>query len=270
MVLEPGMILAFSGGNTQDLQRLADRKRISRDLSLLVSVAQTIELHQQKKNLLIDVRPDQVFEKYFIPGSISLPLHTLKTKGFIKFKKIVLVHQGFQYRVMEKECRRLRENGYEVSILEGGINRWHQLGGAVQGNPLALKTINWIEPKVFFAEKDYADLLVFTMHTAQSYIDLNLIPYSVELPKQDIKNTLLKEIRKSSSSSPVILIASQDGRIELKTEKAIDKAGIPNLFFLNGGLNAYQLFLKKQAILNNSIGGSKTSGKGCRPCRWER
>ena len=268
IVLEPGMVLAVPGDAAQDLQSLTARKLITRDLSLLVTVAQTMQHHQKgKKMLLIDVRPSPVFKKYSIPGSISLPLYTLKTKGFIKSKQAVLVHQGFQYREMEKECRRLRAKGYKISILEGGINRWHQLGGAVQGNISDLKTINRIAPKCFFTEKEYAHLLVFTMHTNPSDINLNLIPNSVELPQQDIVNTITKEITNSRLNSPVILIASQDGKIDVKIEKTLNKAGIPNLFFLTGGLNAYHLFLKNQAILNNSKGGTQTSRKGCRPCQ---
>jgi rhodanese-related sulfurtransferase len=268
IVLAPGLVLAFPENNQEKLRMLSNRHMIARDLSLSVTVAQTLQQFKQgEKNLFIDVRPEKAFQKYSIPESISLPLYAVKTKGFIKFKKAILVGQGFQYRQMEKECRRLRQKGFKISILEGGINRWYQLGGALQGDIPALKKANRIDSGAFFSEKDYSDIIVFTPYSDKPGSDQSLVPYLITLPQQNIVRTILSEIKKNKSSSPVILIAGKDEKIDLKIESILTNAGFPNLFFLNGGLEAYHQFLNNQVMINNTARNTGTTRKGCRSCQ---
>jgi hypothetical protein len=44
---------------------------------------------------LVDVRDRDCFERFRIPRSIHVPLYAVKTKGFLKERFLVLVHEGY-------------------------------------------------------------------------------------------------------------------------------------------------------------------------------
>ncbi len=130
------------------------------DHSFLVSTESVLQkIKRKQKIILVDIRNRGIREDKH-PGSINIALHFIKTKAFLKLKPLVLVNAGYQDSQMEKECKRLRNKGFNAAILTGGILSWHRKGGRLKGDLFALNGYNKISPRIFFQEKDYANQMV--------------------------------------------------------------------------------------------------------------
>ena len=80
---------------------------------------------EKQEIMLIDVRKEADFERCRIPGSLNIPLHTLKTKAFLKSKPLALINKGYNSGTLEKKCLRLMEAGFtDVSFVIGGLYKY--------------------------------------------------------------------------------------------------------------------------------------------------
>lgn len=76
--------------------------------------------------LIIDIRPTIHFNKKSIINSLNISPIILKTKTFLKNKKLVLVDEGIDYCTVKNLAKELSTNGFkEVFALEGGL-RYYQ------------------------------------------------------------------------------------------------------------------------------------------------
>jgi len=105
--------------------------RTDRDWSLYLDAGQIeAAVHGATTAVWIDVRSAEAYQRDRIPDSIQMPLFAVKTKGFLRDRRVVLVDEGHGSRATEEECRRLRTMGFgDLWIWYGGLNAWQQLGG---------------------------------------------------------------------------------------------------------------------------------------------
>ena len=108
------------------------------------------KLKEKQDILLVDVRNKEEFEAFSIPGSVNIPLFAIKTKSFLKPKFLVLLNEGYNYDELEQACEDLRESGFTVWVLHGGLYYWKEKGGRLKGNPFMQKELNKMPPSVFF------------------------------------------------------------------------------------------------------------------------
>jgi len=222
-------------------------KRLKKpDHSFLVSAESVLQkIKRKQKIILVDIRKPGDFERISIPGSINIPLHFIKSKAFLKLKPLVLVNTGYPYSQMEKECKRLRNNGFKVSILTGGIISWHRKGGPLKGDLLAVNEYTKISPRIFFQEKDYSDRIVLDVSKEHTKKSKKLIPCAIHIPF--LNNLNLDDLRAAAVSKADIkyfLIFNENGDHYEKIEKTLQKKGLENTFYLTGGLNAYEKYLQ--------------------------
>jgi len=100
-----------------ELSPIKSRKRAfnKREPTLAISVESVLKKLREKQDIiLVDVRKKSEFEKFRIPGSISVPLFAVKTKTFLKAKPLVLVNEGYGYRQVEQEVAHLRDSGFRA------------------------------------------------------------------------------------------------------------------------------------------------------------
>lgn len=235
--------------------------------------AESLKQKQKREGIiLIDVRNSKEFKKFRIPGSLNIPIFSIKTKTFLKSKPIVLLNEGYGYSRLEKECRNLRDNGFTVSIIAGGLNYWREMGGSVEGDPFAQKELNIIPPRIFFIEKDYENWRMIDISQKENPESHRLIPPGINIPLFDNEDSFVSELKKligKQKSSPVlsILIFNKDGKQYEKLKALIKRKGIQeNIFYLAGGLEGYKRFLYKRTLMGNKKSSLKQSVKGCRRC----
>ncbi|MCP3895635.1 MAG: rhodanese-like domain-containing protein, partial [Bacteroides sp.] len=148
--------------------------RLTEDKDLIVSLndflTQKIKRHEVLKNgyvhvpkpsndrVLVDVRHSTAYDKVRIPGSINIPAAALTVKPFLKKKLIVLIGEGYEVERLLKLKSRLEQAGFQrVSLLEGGITGWHQVGQSLEGNPFAINTLGVVTPLDIRPELKYSD-----------------------------------------------------------------------------------------------------------------
>jgi rhodanese-related sulfurtransferase len=228
------------------------------------------KLKQKQKITLIDVRSPKDFARLHIPGSLNIPLYAVKTKVFLKSFPLVLVNAGFNYSPLEAECRKLKDMGFNVFILDGGLPAWKRKGSPLAGDLFALAEMQALSPQVFFREKDCKNTLVIDISPVQTEISRQLMPYSRHIPisvEPDEWFRKLNRVIADHKNQPFlsVVVFNETGVGYDQANKIFAGLGV-NTFYLQSGVAGYKRFLEDLLLSwlprNSRI---KTNGK-CRTC----
>lgn len=262
-------------GQIEIPDKFITRKLRERNPAFAISVESVLEkLQENQEIILIDIRSREEFQKFSIPGAINIPLFSIKTKTLLKSKYLVLINEGYSYSQLEQECARLRDAGFRVSILNGGLNSWSQQGAPLEGDVFAQKELNKITPQIFFTEKDYSNWLLVDGTRFKKAQARYLIPQGFHIPLADGPEQFvskLKAITYNHTDTPFlsILIFDDNGRSYEEIEKLFQKAEIKNIFYLKDGVEGYKAFLEQQASIwqdKNKTRKSIKAGRKCASC----
>jgi rhodanese-related sulfurtransferase len=239
---------------------------------LWVSIEFVLQQQDDKRELvLVDVGPREEYQRIRIPGSINIPLFALRTKTFLKSKPVVLIHKGSSPHRLEEECRRLRDGGFlRVCALHGGLAAWIQKGGPIQGDVFSRKELSRVSPQDAFLERDKEGWIVVDVSESNGPDSRRLIPEVATVPYRDNQEEFLagfKEILGREDGNPfrLILICNQTGEYPEKMERVIREAATYPVFYLEGGLVAYDKFLKQNVLIQKSKESRKIVKK-CATC----
>ncbi len=242
------------------------------DSSLMISLEAVLQgLSSEQKIVLVDVRGRKEFNRFRIPCSINIPLHFIKTKTFLRTKFLVLVNEGYCYSQLENECHRLKSTGFKVAILNGGLNCWRQHQGPLKGDRSAQKSLNKIPPPLFFQEKEFGHRLVIDVSESPHEVANRLIPNRVHIPflndPEKAAGQFIEAVAKQRKTLFLsVLIFNQDGERYDRIEKLIEKTGVKNVFYLEGGLKEYRSFLHKLTLSRKPKNKRIKSLKKCKTC----
>jgi rhodanese-related sulfurtransferase len=242
------------GGNAASIRPEQSAQAVKKPGPLL-SISADALLHKLKQNqpiTLVDIRSPREFETAKIPGSINIPLYAIKKKAFLKTVPFVLIDDGYRNKSLESQCKTLRAEGFRISFLFGGLNGWQQRGGPLQKDAFEHKGFNRISPQAFYQEKEYEQWIVINASKNQTPTSMELFPNAFHMPVIDhaepnlLAVTKKTEPGKSNLHCP-LLIFNEDGRQYAKIEKVVEKSGLLNVIYLEGGLRAYDEFLNHLA-----------------------
>jgi rhodanese-related sulfurtransferase len=240
--------------------------------ALYVSVESVRALLKRKQDVLfVDVRGKRAFEQFRLPGSIRVPLHALKTKTFLKGRSVVLVSEGYPDLVLERACRDLQTAGFaQTCILNGGLRWWQQKSGFIEGDAFAASQLSRLAPIDFLSHQGAAEWLVITVSPSTSAAGRTqqLIPGALHLPWTDNPTAFaaaLKSIVADKVQSPrfPVLVCDESGARYDRIERAIQQEEVGMVFYLGGGLQAYEAFLEQQSLLRQP---GKEQAKPCATC----
>ncbi|MFH1147688.1 MAG: rhodanese-like domain-containing protein [Pseudomonadota bacterium] len=256
--------------------QLFTRKLKRRDSILYITPESLMRKLKKKEDLaLVDVRSAQEFNRCTILDSINIPLFGIKTKQLLKPKTLVLFDEGHGYRDLEREAEEMKQAGFTLFILDGGLYLWKKKGGEISGGVFAHEKLKWVSPNTFFIEKDYEHWLVVDVDQTQDSPGRFLIPHALHLSLSDrqrfiseIKAQIKKEGGRDQYLS--VLIIANNEKDYRETDKLVQEAGIDRVFYLQGGMNGYASFLLQQAAIwkAQSTANRKviTTSKGCPTC----
>ena len=243
-----------------------------RDISLTISVESVLQKVKAKPEIiLIDVRSAEKFGRYRIPGSINLPLFAVKTRTFLKDKKVVLFNEGYSYGELEQECQRLRDSGFaSVYIMDGGLSYWKEKGGTLEGDVPDQKEMNRISPAEFFNERGYNNWLIINVSETKSSEADYLMPQAVYIPYNNNAGEFVTQIKTAigehqGSPLPSVLIFNEAGNYQ-KLEPLLEKSGLNHAFYLKDGLAGYKAFLQQQAVIWRSKNKPLKPADKCKSC----
>lgn len=209
------------------------------------------KLQQDKRLQVIDVRSSDEFARCRIPGSLNMPLFTIKTKQFLQDRSIILVNEGYNYQILEQTVEELQANGFKpTKILAGGLVNWRDTGGQLEGDFFAGAALDEIPADKLFNDAVYSDWHIFYLTAAQEQgkqtnfsdrvgvLSKDNVTQSVSLLQANLKEQGL------DSSLPYLLVIMDGSKEELrKLKRAVNNAGLANVYYLVDGLHGYQEFL---------------------------
>lgn len=100
---------------------------------------------------LVDVRGQAGYRLARIPGSLNLPLFTVKTRSFLRSKRVILVNEGCEHDGLLAECDRLAAAGFLAPrLLDGGVRAWQQAAGQLEGEDVVSSRLGTITPSQFY------------------------------------------------------------------------------------------------------------------------
>jgi rhodanese-related sulfurtransferase len=226
------------------------------------------KLKQKQRIALVDVRNPEDFARLHIPGSLNIPLHAVKTKSFLKPFLMVLINEGFQYSLLESECRQLANLGFNAFILDGGLPIWKRKGNRLAGDLFALEEMQIISSQVFFREKDYENSLVVDISQTRSEASSSLFPYAKHIPIVDdigVSAAGFRKLISKNKSFQSIIIFNETGEQYEKAEKILNRMGIET-YNLQGGVAGYWKYLEGLRLSWKPRDSRMKTASNCKPC----
>lgn len=234
--------------------------------ALLLSVKEAVSMKSNDpRTIFIDVRSEPDFESKRIPSSINIPLHFIRTKKYLKSMTLILVNQGYDPAPLFSTGLKLKEKGFQVFILAGGIAAWYQKGEKLQGKPFGESELSLVSGKELLKLRQGSFLKSF-VNIARAPIEASFPSFS-HIPIQSPKSAekLTEAITEQGLDDKTgLLIFNQSGDYSQSQFLLKDKA--PTLFFLKGGFTDFIKHSKQlQASLQPRHQRIKTIG-GCSTC----
>ncbi len=228
---------------------------------------------------LVDVRSAKEFEEFRIPGSLNVPLFSVKTKGFLAARRLVLFNQGHTYGSLRHEATRLVARGFDVSILDGGLNEWKRQGGPIEGDVFAQKKLNRIAPATVYQGRLSENWIIVDLtlrrkaggrEPPERGIGIPLVAVPFDGNEKESLGKLLKTIGEHKDKEFLsTILCNEDGEGYGDLERLIQGADIANVLYLDGGLRALRALEEPRRTAQGAVrvaGGSRKGGpsKNCR------
>jgi rhodanese-related sulfurtransferase len=191
-----------------------------------------------KNFLLIDIRPQLVFELKYIEGAINIPGQVVASKRLPKNVPIVIYSWGISTKEADEAATALMGKGYDqVYVLEGGLSRWDALGfpvvaklGVVQ-EPLG----GLVSPeRLHDALLEKQDLMLIDLRGPKAFKEGH-IPGAVEV----LPDRLEQFVSGIGKNKQLVLYDDGEGVAEAMAEKC-RRSGFKLVHYLNSGFPGWQ------------------------------
>jgi rhodanese-related sulfurtransferase len=226
--------------------------------SLYISAKSLLnELSKNQDIVMVDVRDIRDFERFHIPDSINIPLYTIKTKGFLKDKRLVLINNGFNLNSLKEKGEALVSKGYSIKILYGGLLAWQKAGGNIISDSKSINDINLISSQELYSEisKDSGNIIVINLtNPSENKTSIDL-PGKTDVLVKDKREipVMVSDLINKKRANPYmnLLITNKDGSDYETINQALSGVGEINIFYLKGGVQSYQSFVNQKAMLQD-------------------
>ena len=246
-------------------------KMVNPEFWISLSEAKNLYTKNHQEIHWIDVRSSEKYRALRIPDSLNIPIYNIKTKPFLKGKKLILITQGYEYGIYVQELEKIRKADFDARFLKGGLLGWLSDKGEVLGN--STTGLDILSPLEFFSEKEYGYWIKIDCDDVKISTPCHLITHAEHVPGSLSKEAFQSKVHElklkiqGGSHKEIwvnLLLFNKDGDYGKVREKLGQFPGM-NLFFLEGGLTAYEKFLQdKEASLNARSVTRKM--KACRGC----
>ena len=203
--------------------------------------------------LFIDVRSQDLHRLGRIPGSLNLPLLTIKARGFLRPKRLVLLNEGHHAAELLEEARQLKELRFaDVSVLEGGFRAWQQTGGPVEGEAITSAALATISPAQFHRARSDPGWLVLGAQTNPGPAVAGPLPVAATLPLDPPRFglALAASIERQPDACQVLLLTAAGENYDA-IEAALTGFRGPPVFYLAWGAAGYARFLELELAGKN-------------------
>lgn len=219
--------------------------RRTREARRYLSATDAARLAQAPATVLVDLRRPEEFAALHVPGSLNIPAPQVKTKGFLRGKRVILLDDGHRYRTAEDLAAELEGLGFSgVGIVEGGLAAWQQEVGAAAGTA-APGRLRAVTPGDYLAERVYDHWRVVRIGAAaETPGDRDPLPAERTLPSGADPAKLREQLAElarppADGLRPLVLVATTGGEDQARVQAAMQGGAPWNLLVLEGGTEGY-------------------------------
>jgi rhodanese-related sulfurtransferase len=227
-------------------------RSVARDRTCFVSAADLPDWRRAQDLVIVDTRSEDDFRRLRIPGSINVRPNVLRTKAYLKAKRLLLVSGGGSGVELEGVCMGLRESGFAtVGILEGGLTSWVRHAGRLEGDQLAARALNRLSPAQL-AQEARSDRWVFLdVSPGGSPNSDPFVPGALRAPAATgvaLRRAVDGGLRQKGGnrSSTFVLVADARGEGYDQIAAHLEPLDLTHLYFLDGGVNGFRAFRAQQ------------------------
>ena len=226
----------------------------------------------RRSYFLIDVRDSVSYRRDHIAESVNMPVSSIKTKLFLKEKNILLIGEAYDKVSIVHSCKNLRTSGYpNVKVIESGFTSLIDISKNRVPDQNKIRPLKLDSNKLIY-ESRYEPWIIFDLSLLESssldkYFD---IIYKLKsYPDSDRLNEIVKSIDKFSEPgfTPSFIVIDNDGKGYIEFKKWLQnidaKIIAENGYYLEGGLLAFNKFVKKQEIILSKQEIVLTKPRGC-------
>ena len=242
---------------------------------LLVTKKALEWIENESSMVFVDIRGKNKYDKVHIPDSIQVDPRFLAEKKFLKNKKVVIIYGGInigQAVAIGKEA--ILKGFSSIHVLWGGLAAWKEAGKRVIGTGPIESEIYGISPlELHNALQERTPLYVIDTRSSAEF-DKCSIDGSINVQifctcgnlSQAFRDHLSKQIarvRKTHEYFPIVLL-DRSGECKSAIHDLRRDKGLKQVFYLRGGMNAYQDFRKNmKRILVGKRQLGRTRAKQC-------
>ncbi len=222
-----------------------------------------------QSTLIVDIRPQQAFAQYRIPGSIRIPLYALGKKPFLKGRPLLIVGAPRIVLTSPNLCDDLKRWGlHDAKVLDRGIAAWQHSGGTFEGTQPSIQALLAIKPGELFVATGARDWLIVTpdstIDTVQSLFPRAEIQTLGENAHMAQTERWFAEESKTAAKAVLIATAKDNTAHQATIEQMLKHFADRDIYVLDGGIAAYRAFLDtRRALLARPAGSAIRDQKRC-------
>lgn len=244
---------------------VAAEKKVKPVSTCFVQAKDVLESYKKGQIIFVDVRDAKSFARLQIPGAQNIPLFALKVKDYLKKEHVVLLNSGSTSAALVNECMSLRGKGFEnIAIMAHGLLAWRAVDGPLQGDLGELMQASWITPLEYTQDETSRGWQVVSLlessagtTTNSAFPKAQVVKMNINEPISAAAQHILKESQRLGKQSPTdqLLVVDKSGAMSESIAATLQQQNggqMPtNVFFMTGGLDAYQDHQEKMRALMN-------------------
>jgi len=201
----------------------------------------------------IDTRAEGAFAVASVPNSLNLPIFSLKSKPYLKTKRLLLLGEPYQIRALDETCNDLQQRGFgEVQVLVGGLESWQAAGLPLHGDALAHAT-RIVSAQDFVRESQYRPWIVVNASNGSSPLtcsgEMITLPYSGDLVNYvaQLKSSITANLNSDETRFCALFLDDNFPAKDIPVLTQMLTAQLPRTFIVDGGVPALELYQKQHA-----------------------
>jgi hypothetical protein len=187
------------------------------------------------------------------PGQLRIPLHEIKTKGFLRDRSVAILSDGKQFAALEKECSDIKASGVAdvIALLPTGSQ-------SMAAREELHTNVPVITSREFVSERAYG---------VWHFVDLTsgAGQKSPLFRAATAPNTLTRIVKKSGSGTGLerTLVISDDGSLPSAADLSAIDAGRGQTFVLAGGMQGFSRFQAEAIAMARARSRPRINERGC-------
>ena len=236
------------------------------DLSCAIAASDVLSWLDAPDALFVDTRLPAEHAQFGIRGSVNLAALDLRTKPYLKSKRIVLFGNGKGEQENYRACAQLKRAGFtQVRVLRGGIAMWQLAQQPLVGRSMPNAAMVGLDSAEFWQEAKFDDNVVL-VSPARREVQANL-SFSVLLdqPSADAIKGVLEQRRKELKGAPMAAVVLVAGKEITETQLAQIRASlkpIPVLLYADSNESLTRHIAQHQAVWTAHARGPKRPACG--------